>query len=100
MNAGSSMSKAKAERMSGTCLDLSGFKWLFQTQKVQYQQNFALFDKIQNYNSNISTLRAAGNSNLSYYIFPSTEEKTRFTQGRMLHIQSYPGSNFPVVEQN
>lgn len=82
------------------CLDLSGFKFLSQTQKLQYQQNWALFDKIQIYNSNISTLRNAGASNLSYYQFVSTEEQTRFTQGRFLHIQSYPGSNFPVVQQN
>jgi hypothetical protein len=86
--------------MSGVCLDLSGFKWLFQSQKLEYQQSFALFGKVQNFNSNISTLRAAGDSNLSYYQFANTEEKTRFLQGRFLHIQAYPGSNFPVVEQN
>ena len=85
--------------MSSYC-DLSGFKFLNFGQKQEYQRAFKLFDTIQTYNSNVSTLRFEGNSNLTYYQFISGEEKTKFLQGRFLHIQSYPNSNWPFVEQN
>jgi hypothetical protein len=98
--------------MSSYC-DLSGFKFLNFAQKTEYQRAFQLFDTIQNFNSNVSTLRFTGNistaqmssfqqgnSNLTYYQFISGEEKTKFLQGRFLHIQAYPNSNWPFVEQN
>lgn len=80
--------------------DLSGFKFLNFAQKTEYQRAFQLFDTIQNFNSNVSTLRFQGNSNLTYYQFISGEEKTKFLQGRFLHIQSYPNSNWEFVQQN
>lgn len=80
--------------------DLSGFKFLNFAQKTEYQRAFQLFDTIQNYNSNVSTLRFGGQTTLTYYQFISGEEKTKFLQGRFLHIQAYPNSNWPFVEQN
>lgn len=85
--------------MSSYC-DLSGFKFLSFAQKTEYQRAFQLFDTIQNYNSNVSTLRSGGNLTLTYYQFISGEEKTKFLQGRFLHIQSYPNSNWDFVQQN
>jgi len=85
---------------SPTYCDLSGFKFLNFAQKTEYQRAFKLFDTIQDYNSNVSTLRSAGQTNLVYYQFISGEEKTKFLQGRFLHIQSYPNSNWEFVEQN
>jgi hypothetical protein len=85
--------------MSSYC-DLSGFKFLNFAQKTEYQRAFQLFDTIQNFNSNVSTLRFEGNLNLTYYQFISGEEKTKFLQGRFIHIQAYPNSNWPFVEQN
>ena len=85
---------------SQTYCDLSGFKFLNFTQKLEYQRAFQLFDTIQNYNSNVSTLRSGGNLTLTYYQFISGEEKTKFLQGRFLHIQSYPNSNWEFVQQN
>lgn len=80
--------------------DLSGFKFLNFAQKTEYQRAFQLFNTIQNFNSNVSTLRSGGNLTLTYYQFISGEEKTKFIQGRFLHIQSYPNSNWDFVEQN
>ncbi len=80
--------------------DLSGFKFLSFTQKLEYQRAFQLFDTIQNFNSNVSTLRSGGNLTLTYYQFISNVEKTKFLQGRFLHIQSYPNSNWDFVQQN
>ncbi len=80
--------------------DLSGFKFLTFGQKTEYQRAWQLFDNIQNYNSNVSTLRFQGQQTLVYYQFISGEERTKFQQGRFLHIQAYPNSNWPYVEQN
>lgn len=105
--------------------DLSGFKFLNFSQKQEYQRAWQIFDNVQAFNSNISTLRFTGNistfqlstfqlstivvgtsqfqqgnSNLTYFQFISNVEKTKFLQGRLLHIQSYPNSNWDFVEQN
>jgi hypothetical protein len=80
--------------------DLSGFKFLTFSQKSEYTRAFQLFDTIQNYNSNVSTLRFQGQTTLTYYQFISNVEKTKFLQGRFLHIQSFPNSNWDFVEQN
>ena len=85
---------------SQTYCDLSGFKFLSFAQKLEYQRAFQLFDTIQNFNSNVSTLRSGGNLTLTYYQFISNVEKTKFLQGRFLHIQSYPNSNWDFVQQN
>jgi hypothetical protein len=105
--------------------DLSGFKFLTNDQKLKYKQSWTVFNQVQSFNSNISTLRFTGyissfqlstfqlstivvgsaqfqqgNTNLTYFQFINAENKTRFLQGRLLHIQSYPNSNWDVVEQN
>jgi hypothetical protein len=80
--------------------DLSGFKFLNFAQKQEYQRAWQIFDNVQTFNSNVSTLRFQGYSNLTYFQFISGEEKTKFLQGRFLHIQSYPNSNWQFVEQN
>jgi hypothetical protein len=85
--------------MSSYC-DLSGFKFLNFAQKQEYQRAWQIFDNVQAFNSNVSTLRFQGNSNLTYFQFISGETKTKFIQGRFLHIQAYPNSNWPFVEQN
>lgn len=85
--------------MSSYC-DLSGFKFLTFAQKQEYSQAFQLFNTVQTYNSNVSTLRAGGQSNLTYYQFIFNEQKTKFLQGRFLHIQAFPNSNWDFVQQN
>ena len=80
--------------------DLSGFKFLTNDQKLKYKQSWTVFNQVQSFNSNVSTLRAEGQKGIPYFQFINTENKTRFLQGRFLHIQSYPNSNWDVVEQN
>ena len=80
--------------------DLSGFKFLTFGQKTEYQRAWQIFNNVQTYNSNVSTLRSAGQTTLIYYQFISGEEKTKFLQGRFLHIQAYPNSNWDFVQQN
>ncbi len=83
------------------CFDLSGFIGLNDSQKLQYKNAWGTFDRIQNFNSNISTLRKTENNlTLSYYIFTSYDQKNLFRIGQFLHQQRYPNSNWNVVEQN
>jgi hypothetical protein len=70
---------------------------------IQQQTNYQLFDRIQAYNSNVSTLRStnpAAAGSYSYYVMSTYAEINSFNNGRMLHIQLYPNSNWDVVQQN
>lgn len=86
--------------MSSCVQDLSGFKWLYQSQFQDYRYAWALFNQVQAFNSNISTLRAAGQVNLTYYQFQTQQDKAAFRTGRFLHYQSYPNSNWDLVQEN
>jgi hypothetical protein len=48
----------------------------------------------------VSTLRAGGQRDLTYYIFVDNQEKTRFTWGQALHVKRYPASNWNAVSQD
>lgn len=83
-----------------SCSDLSGFSFLYQSQLLKYNASWQTFNRVQAYNSNISTLRAGGQSNLSYYQFLTNQEKDQFVRGRFLHYQSYPNGNWSLVQEN
>lgn len=80
--------------------DLSGFKFLTFAQKTEYQDAWNIFNRVQTYNSNVSTLRAGGDTSLSYYQFISNQEKTKCIKGQYLHVQSYPNANWQFVSEN
>jgi hypothetical protein len=82
------------------CQDLSGFVFLTQSQLRYYKTSVQTFNRVQDYNSNISTLRSQGDSTLSYYQFISLEEKNNYTKGLFLLTQSYGSGNIQVVQQN
>lgn len=82
------------------CFDLSGFSGLNCFTRQEYLTNWAIFDRIQAYNSNVSTLRSGGAKDLSYYIFVNTDERTRFTWGQALHARRYPTSNWNAVSHD
>ena len=82
------------------CQDLSGFVFLSQSQLSSYKTNVQTFNRIQTYNSNISTLRSQGDLTRSYYQFISSQEKNQFTQGLFLLTQSYGSGNIVVVQEN
>lgn len=85
------------------CFAGSNFKYMSQIQFLQYQSAWVTFDKVQAYNSNISTLRSQNPvkySYLTYYQYASQTEKAAFTTGQYLHQQVYPTSNWNSVQQN
>ena len=84
-----------------SCFDLSGFQGLPIGVVIKYRQDWATFNRIQAYNSNVSTLR--GNSQgagLTYYIYASGDEQISFINGQNLHVRRYPGINWNAVEKN
>jgi len=84
------------------CFDLSGFLGLSQDIKVTYKTWWDTFERVQAFDSNVSTFRAENKKVPgfeSYYVFSSTE-RTQFLGGRMLHIRRYPTSNWTPVERN
>lgn len=80
--------------------DLSGMPGLPSSIKVTYQNYWNIFETIQNYNIRISTLRNQGDMTQNYYIYSGNEEQVAFTNGRMLHIQRYPNSNWAPVPKD
>jgi hypothetical protein len=87
--------------MSG-CFIIGKMKGLTLTQFRYYSECTSIFNKVQAYNANVSTLRAQGQTGLSYYQFKTSEEGTKFTQGRFLLVQNDPGNaaSYDLVEQN
>ena len=84
-----------------SCFDLSGFIGLNDSQKLKYKQAWGIFDKVQDYNSNVSTIhQTTNNSNVRYYTFYSYEDRIMFRIGQSLHVQRYPNSNWSTVEEN
>ena len=82
------------------CFDVSGFATLSIGTLLQYQTWWGTFERIQEYDTNVSTLRQAGNTSLTYYTYMTLTERNEYTNGRMLHIFRYPDSNWNPVEKN
>lgn len=83
-----------------TTFDLSGITGLPNSIKVLYQNYWTIFEDIQAFNLNISTLRSTGNKTYTYREYASYAQQTGFINGRMLHIQRYPNSNWAVVPKD
>ena len=82
------------------CFDASGFRFMTPVQFRIYKDAWNTYNRVQSYNSNISTLRHAGQTNLNYYQFVNMQEKNQFAQGQQLHVQVYPSSNWSSVPPN
>lgn len=81
--------------------DISGFKFMYFSQSQDYKKAATYYQQVQAFNSNVSTLRAEGQSNLTYYQFPTQEKRAEYNTGRFLLVQSYPGNRnlFNPVQQ-
>jgi hypothetical protein len=83
------------------CFDLSGFQGLSVGVVIKYRQDWDTFNRIQAYNSNVSTLRGESQgAGLTYYTYASGDEKVSFVNGQVLHARRYPGINWNAVEKN
>jgi hypothetical protein len=90
--------------MAGTYIayDFAGRLGLSSSEKILYQTYWNSFERVQAYNIHISTLRSGpgGDKTQEYYIFYDNEERVAYINGRMLHIQRYPNSNWAEVSKD
>ena len=80
--------------------DLSGFLAVPSSIKIEYQQYWNTYNRIQTLNSNVSTIRGAGDKSQTYYSFADYDEFNGFVQGHYLHVQRYPNSNWATVSKD
>jgi hypothetical protein len=80
--------------------DLSGFLALPSSVKLEYQDSWNVYNRIQIYNSNISTIRGNGDKTVIYYTYANYDELNSFTIGLYLHVQRYPTSNWNPVSKD
>ena len=71
-----------------------------QTVFLKYKTDWNNFERIQAFDSNISTQRSNGSTNLSYYHFVDYAERNSFKNGQSLHVLYIPNSNWDVVQKN
>ena len=83
-----------------TTFDLSGFLAVPCSLQLLYKQQWAFFETVQASNIQVSTLRAGGDKSPAYYSFQTYNDYTYYTNGRMLHIKRFPGSNWDPVAEN
>lgn len=89
--------------MSGqfsNAFDLSGFLAVTFSAKLLYEDQWNTYNRIQAYNSNVSTIRAAGDKTIQYYNYANYDESTAFTNGQFLHVKRYPNSNWSAVSKD
>uniref|UniRef100_A0A6C0BBQ2 Uncharacterized protein n=1 Tax=viral metagenome TaxID=1070528 RepID=A0A6C0BBQ2_9ZZZZ len=70
--------------------DLSGFTQLDFSQSQTFKTAVNTFNRIQAFDSNVSTLKHIGAINQYYYNFKDYTEKNNYIQGQLLLRQSYP----------
>ena len=81
---------------------LGKMKGLTFMQYNDYSNAINIFRTVEAFNSNVSTMRSAGDKGLSYYIFKSTTEETNYTRGLYLLVQNDPtnAALYVPVEKN
>jgi len=85
----------------GPQFTLNGISNVNQSQLQIYKQAWGDYDRIQLYNSNVSTIHGNGtNTKATYYMYVSYAEKNSFRNGQFLHQQQYPNSNWSSVQEN
>lgn len=70
--------------------DISGATGLTNIQYIEYVTAWKTFNRIQYYDSNVSTLIHTGASGLQYYTYKNYAEKLQFIQGQSEHMKAYP----------
>jgi hypothetical protein len=75
------------------------FIGLSQSQRLTYKSDWETYNRIQIYNSNVSTANSSG-SNKPYYQYIQISERSSFQNGQRLHEQAYPYNNWVAVPQN
>jgi len=67
---------------------------------LKYKTDWNNFERIQAYDSNVSTQRSMTAKPLSYYTFVNYVERSSFKNGQFLHLTYLPNSNWNLVQKN
>ena len=85
------------------CYDaaISSIKSITNSELIYNKTSWTTFNRIQIYNSNVSTLRHGGANNV-YYTYTDFTERNKFTKGQFLHYTVYPelGSYWNAVSKD
>jgi len=82
------------------CFDVSGFYGLPDNVLNKYKYEWTTFERIFYNDIKVSTLRGTGNKSMTYYTYMTYAEQIAFTNGRLLHINRYPTSNWALPEKS
>ena len=82
------------------CFTLGTMKGLTYMQLLTYSNATNIYQRVESYNSNVSTLRASGDTSKTYYTFNSSEEESKYKLGRFLLIQNDPTGDYTPVKKN
>jgi hypothetical protein len=79
-----------------TCFtQISTISAMYYGQYQEYATSWEYFRRVELYNSNVSTQRGTGNSNVSYWKFNNSEDLTYYRQGAIL-FATYLNYTTPV----
>lgn len=82
-----------------TCFNnVPGIKFMYYGQYTDLATGWETFRRIELYNSNVSTLRGQGNTDLNYYQFVTNQEQSYYRQGGVLFFTYLNYST--IVEKN
>ena len=65
--------------------------------RLKYETAWGVYEKIQSYNINVSTLYSQGDTSKYYWQYSTGEEKAYFDLGLSLHVRRYPNGNWLPV---
>ena len=83
-----------------SCFPLGLMNGLTYAQLLKYSNAVNIFKRVEAYNANVASLRAAGNTTQSYYDFQNAEEQTKYKLGLFLLVQNDPTyANYQPVQK-
>lgn len=82
-----------------SCQTLGTLEGLTDSQYSDYKSAVAIYNNVEAFNSNVFTLRAAGNKSLSYYQFKTVDESIQYKVGLMILIQTNPTVTYTQVQK-
>ena len=81
-------------------LSLGKMKGLTFTQYNDYKQAIGTYNRVETFNSNVSTMRGNGQTSMIYYEFVSYQEQSDYKIGLYILTQNNPTLTFTPVEKN
>lgn len=74
----------------GLASNLLGLRYKSQTEILQTQLRWDIFERVENYDDIIYQQFSLGLRNNTYYIFASNQERQDYFEGQRLHYKAYP----------